>query len=912
MRCNILDLKGWISRSLPLIYILLLAWLLVGALWSQPGLPNSADGVLHLHRSAAMARSWTSGVLWPRWFVEVYQGLGAPTFHYYSPLFYLLVAPLHLLGLPLDLAAKIVVLAFYAASGLAVWAWLRRLLSPTAGLAGAALYLSQPHLFREFYFQGDYPQLLALLWLPVVLWAFTRLYLDGGWLNWLMAPLSLALLVMTHNITAMLGAGALALYWFTLPLWGAVRGRWWRGVAAALLAAGASAFFWLPALADAGLVRIGNLQTGFFHYSQHFVRWQDLFAAPPLLDSRAANPPFPYMLGWAAWLAVAAAMVVLASLLRRTGRRAGQTGAVMGVTFTALCLVLTQSWSAPLWEWLPGLALVEFPWRLLALAALGVSLAGGAAVAAVGERRSWLSLVGLLVAVGLGSSVFLFPHQPFLSVTSYTEADTRSYESKSQQWGTTSGNEFLPRWADAPQRQAGELARERFLPAGAGWSWETPHRAVLVAADGSALPAGPLVLPVHYFPAWQAVIDGEPMPVEAGPGGMTALDLPGPAQQVVLQWWGTAWQRAGQGLSLLALLAWGLWLGWVARRGRREAAPPDVGPASPGRRYLAPLGLLLLLIASREAIQALDLNWFQRTSPPGAVSHAQQPLQVALGGDGQPAVTLLGWDLLSGSARPGSQVRLRLYWQAGSRLRQDLHSFLHLYEPGRQQGWAGVQNYNPGGVPTSGWIQALYYVDDLTLQLPLDVPPATYTLAVGMVDEEGERLAVRGRPADAEALVFLDEIQVRPLKAGWRQPLRPETATPAVLETLQLQGYDLLADPGGPVLRLYWEVLETPPENLVTFVHMVDEQGRMALQFDGPPLGGLLPTSQWPAGALLIDRRKLWLPDDLGSGPYRLLVGLYDPVTSRRLAIQPEADVTEHFSAEDALIVPFEALPTGP
>ncbi len=197
-------LRSWLARVTPLTYMLLLAWLLIGPLWGQPGLPNSADGILHLHRSAAVARSWTAGVLWPRWFPDVYQGLGAPIFHYYGPLFYLLVAPLHLLGLPLDFSAKLVISFCFILSGLATWTWLRRLLGPSAGLAGAALYLAQPALFREYYFQGDYPQLLALLLLPVILWAFTRLYLDSGWSNRLLAPLSLALLAVAHNITAML------------------------------------------------------------------------------------------------------------------------------------------------------------------------------------------------------------------------------------------------------------------------------------------------------------------------------------------------------------------------------------------------------------------------------------------------------------------------------------------------------------------------------------------------------------------------------------------------------------------------------------------------------------------------------------------------------------------------------------
>ncbi|MGQ9713499.1 MAG: 6-pyruvoyl-tetrahydropterin synthase-related protein, partial [Anaerolineae bacterium] len=425
-------------------------------MWSQPGIPNTADGILHLHRAAGMARAWREGVLWPRWLPEAYQGLGMPVYHYYSPFFYLLLAPLHLLSLPLDTATKVVLTAFFVASGLAVYAWLQRLLSsPAAGMAGMALYLAGPHLFREYYFQGDYPQLVALLWLPVVFWAFTRLYLDGHGSNWLLAPLSLALLVTAHNITAMLGAALLALYWLTLPFWCRSWAGWLRGALAGFLGAGLSAFFWMPALGDTSLVRVENMRQGFFHYSQYFLSLADLFAPPPLLDSRALNPPFPHHLGWTAWLTVAGGVLAVASPLWRRARWTSvQTWAAVGLGFVVLLLCLTQAWASPVWEHLPGLALLQFPGRLLGPAAIGVALIGGAAVAFWGERLSWVALSLLLLAIGLTDSTFLFARQPYIRMLAYTPGDTQAYERESRVWGLAGDNDFLPRWAAPPRPYA--------------------------------------------------------------------------------------------------------------------------------------------------------------------------------------------------------------------------------------------------------------------------------------------------------------------------------------------------------------------------------------------------------------------------------------------------------------------------
>ena len=627
---------------------------MIGPLWQRPGIANTADGILHLHRSAEVARAWTQGVLWPRWFPGAYEGLGVPVFHYCSPFFYALVAPLHLLGLPLDAAVKLIITVLFVVSGLAVYAWLRRLLSPAAGLVGATLYLANPLFFREYYFQGDYPQTFALFWFPVVLWAFTRLYEDGRWRNWLLASVSLAVLVVPHNITAMLGAAFLVLYWLALPLWRRSWRGWWRGAAAAALGGALSAFFWLPALGDSPLVRVNALQEGFFQFSLHFVHLADLLAAPPLLDSRALDPPFPHLLGWAAWLALAAGLVVvILPLFQRIPWGPAQTWATVGLVITAIHLALTQAWSAAVWEHLPGLSLLQYPGRLLGPAAVSVALVGGAA--AFAWRRDSLCVAGTVLIVALSSSVFLFPSKPFVRVIRFSEADTQAWERASGNWGATSSDSYLPRWAEVADAHAGQEAQARALPAGARWTWETPNRGVLQTGEGTSLPSGPLTLPLHYFPAWRAVAGAVTLPTQPL-DGLLSVNLTQPAQQVVLVWQGTAWERRGEWISRIALLGLAAGTAWaVIRRRRRDSESWDADSrgsdsvladsaretlSSDGdemqrigsdlhhqrhlRSVLEPrvssllpaLALLLLLIGARVAIEASGVGWFQRTSPP--------------------------------------------------------------------------------------------------------------------------------------------------------------------------------------------------------------------------------------------------------------------------------------------------------
>ena len=104
--------------------------------------------------------------------------------------------------------------------------------------------------------------------------------------------------------------------------------------------------------------------------------------------------------------------------------------------------------------------------------------------------------------------------------------------------------------------------------------------------------------------------------------------------------------------------------------------------------------------------------------------------------------------------------------------------------------------------------------------------------------------------------------------------------------SVELVGYDLaevIRAPGSPVaLTLHWHALQTPDRNYHVFVHLLDADGGILAQDDGPPAGGQVPTLGWLPGEYVQDPRRLELPFDAPEGVYRLRVGLYDPVTQER------------------------------
>jgi hypothetical protein len=77
-------------------------------------------------------------------------------------------------------------------------------------------------------------------------------------------------------------------------------------------------------------------------------------------------------------------------------------------------------------------------------------------------------------------------------------------------------------------------------------------------------------------------------------------------------------------------------------------------------------------------------------------------------------------------------------------------------------------------------------------------------------------------------------------------------------------------------LRLDWQPQTSVADAYGVFVHLIDASGEKVAQGDSDPQWGYAPTTSWQAGHTIVDRHVVPLPDDLPTGPYRIILGLYD------------------------------------
>ncbi len=101
---------------------------------------------------------------------------------------------------------------------------------------------------------------------------------------------------------------------------------------------------------------------------------------------------------------------------------------------------------------------------------------------------------------------------------------------------------------------------------------------------------------------------------------------------------------------------------------------------------------------------------------------------------------------------------------------------------------------------------------------------------------------------------------------------------------VSLAGYDLTPSPDALDLTLYWQTAAPLTSRYKVFAQLLAPDGRLVAQADGFPAAGQRPTTGWLPGEIITDAHTLPLPPDLTPATYRLITGLYDPLTGQRLS----------------------------
>jgi hypothetical protein len=204
-----------------------------------------------------------------------------------------------------------------------------------------------------------------------------------------------------------------------------------------------------------------------------------------------------------------------------------------------------------------------------------------------------------------------------------------------------------------------------------------------------------------------------------------------------------------------------------------------------------------------------------------------------------------------------------------------------LLDAAQQEEYVVTQKPLSPAFPAAQWRRSEIVGVAYRFRIPAVAPPGSYPLVLNVVDEQsGERVG-QAMPLGIVTVEELDRNFVLP------QQVAPISAV--INDEIELVGYKLVEQtvPAGDKfsLILYWRSLNFAGSNYTVFVHAIGPDQVMRGQWDSVPLQGNSPTGGWIPGEVVEDRYEIPMTDDAPPWKYDIFVGMYDPVSGKRLSL---------------------------
>src|SRR3989344_248549 len=538
----------FINKYYGLILVLILSFWAIKPLFVNGFFPMHDD--TQVARVFEMGKALRDGMFPVRWVPDLGYGYGYPIFNFYAPLSYYFGGFLTLLGFDALLATKIMMAVGILLSGVFMYLLAREFWGVLGGILSGLFYVYAPYHALDIYVRGDVAEFWAYAFVPLMFWGFYKVFKDPRWKWVIVGSLGYAGIILSHNLTAMMVTPFLAIVTL-LYCYIAYRNKKlftiYYLLFTILLGLMISAFYWIPALLEMKYTNVLSQIGGGADFRDHFVCIRQLWDSHWGFGGSASGciDGLSFKIG-KLHIILSLISIISAILFLRKRREKIWLIVLLSIGFI-LSVFLTLEISRPIWEALPLVEFLQYPWRFLLIASFFASLLCGVIFLKLDRKIKYVVIISVVFLLIFFNSRIFNPQTIFSRVAlDYTNE-------KYLRWTISKiSDEYLPRDFVKPNNKD-EVPNAIIVPELcdskiAIESLKTHSiRIITNQTDDTNF-----LINIAYFPAWKIFVDGKEKPFKVL-NSRISIHIPSGKHKIDLKFQETLLEKTSNAISLLGI-----------------------------------------------------------------------------------------------------------------------------------------------------------------------------------------------------------------------------------------------------------------------------------------------------------------------------------------------------------------------
>ena len=422
------------------------------------------------------------------------------------------------------------------------------------------LYLYAPYHAVNIYVRGDVAEFYAYGFVPLVFLGLYKIYKENLYKHVFLVALFFALVIISHNLTAFIITPFYLLFSIFLFIKNKNRANLFIALGLGVLL---SSFYSLPAILEMNYTNVVSQVGGGANFRDHFVCLSQFWTSQWGFGGSAKGciDGISFMIGKYHILASVLSILATLFLLLKRNFKVLEKDTIQIVTlflsFLLLSVFLMLSASQFIWDSLPAMEYIQYPWRFLLIASFSVSFLSGGLFLLL---KQYINPRIYMIVIFSACIAVVFLNFKFFSPQTILAKDSSDYVSKNAlNWDISKiTSEYMPKKFMKP-KNISQIANLKSVENNNIRLESYSKKTNRIELNLRTVQKTNVVVPLAYFPAWRAYLNGREVSTKEATKGTSVQLVPG-KNNLVFAYKETKTETIGNILSIsgIVLLALGI------------------------------------------------------------------------------------------------------------------------------------------------------------------------------------------------------------------------------------------------------------------------------------------------------------------------------------------------------------------